>query len=283
MMGYMLFWMSVSILATYLTSRILRNKSLSKSSRAILSIPFLSLLFLSLYIIYIYYKTGNFSLHNILDDIAIIVNSGYLVLVLGMVVSVTFVIVQYILYPDDISIPTKSNQEIQTEQHNFLIKHVILLFRIRLLVVVFVAFAIGYYLWHLFEIITYTANTNISAMLLLKQNLLTKPNASSDNIQAIIDNVNKLKGFYYLTEKEFIAIITLTIFAISGLAVLIKMFLSPMSLGTKQNDSENQTPDYARITDKTKNDTPSNDIISRVNSLVHNVTSTDNETSTDNK
>lgn len=179
-------------------------------------------------------------------------------------------------YPDNMSIPTKSNQEIETEQHNFLIKHVVLLFRIRLLVVTFVALAIGYYLWHLFDIISNSAHSNIAAMLLLKQNLLTKPNASSDNIQTIINNKDKLKNFYYLTEKEFIATITLTIFAISGLAVLIKMFLSPMSLGTKQNDSDNKAPNYARITGKINNDIPTNDTMSALNSFVQSVTRSDN-------
>jgi hypothetical protein len=204
----------------------------------------------------------------------------YFAVILAVLAIIIWLILKFtksFSYPDNLSIITKSDQEIQTEQHNFLIKHVVLLFRIRLLVVVFVAFAIGYYLWHLFEIITNTANNNISAMLLLKQNLLTPTTTNvNDNIQTIINNKDKLKNFYYLTEKEFIATITLTIFAISGLAVLIKMFLSPMSLGTKQNDSDNKAPDYARITGKINNDIPTNDTMSALNSFVQSVTKLDN-------
>ena len=200
-----------------------------------------------------------------------------LLFIIGIVTWIVSKITKSLSYPDNLSITTKSNQEIETEQHNFLIKHVVLLFRIRLLVVTFVALAIGYYLWHLFDIISNSAHSNIAAMLLLKQNLLTPTTTNvNDNIQTIINNAGKLKNFYYLTEKEFIATITLTIFAISGLAVLIKMFLSPMSLVTKQNDSENQTPDYARITGKINNDIPTNNTMSALNSFVQSVTRSDN-------
>jgi hypothetical protein len=110
----------------------------------------------------------------------------------------------------------KSSQVIENEKHNLYIWQVKNLFFIRIAAVGVVSIIMAFLLYHIIDITQQSADHNLLAQILLKQ----------ANLNVI--EISRLH-LSFLTEKELIAITALTVFTISSLALLIKVFLTPIN------------------------------------------------------
>lgn len=122
----------------------------------------------------------------------------------------------------DLSIP-KSLQILETEKHNLYISQVEILFKFRLYAVGVVSLIMLFFLYHIIDITQQSADHNLLVQILLKQTNL---------------DIHEIRSMAvsYLTEKELIAITALGIITFSSLAVLIKVFLSPISTNIHYDD-----------------------------------------------
>lgn len=118
------------------------------------------------------------------------------------------------VYPHEL-IP-KSLQVIENERHNLYIWQVKNLFIIRIFAVGVVSLIMSFLLYHIIDITQQSADHNLLAQILLKQTNLNMTEISKMSLS-------------FLTEKELISITVLTVFTISSLAILIKVFLTPIN------------------------------------------------------